>query len=105
MKTDALLEQVLESPKMSLYFQEIQHIFEEERQKRQRFYDTIHEDDKAEFINGEVIMHSPVWLEHNIAAGFLLVLLKTYVDRYELGFVGHEKIMISLRLQQILQQG
>lgn len=96
MKTDTLLEQVLESPKMGLYFQEIQHIFEEERQKRQHFYDTIIDHDKAEFINGEVIMHSPVRLEHTVAAGFLLVLLKTYVDKHDLGFVGHEKIMIPL---------
>jgi hypothetical protein len=30
MKADALLEQILESPRMDLYFQEIQHLFEEE---------------------------------------------------------------------------
>jgi Uma2 family endonuclease len=54
------------------------------------------DDQKAEFINGDVIMHSPVKLQHNAISNRLLTLLDVYVTDNNLGVVGHEKLMISL---------
>ena len=49
-----------------------------------------------EFINGEVIVHSPVKKAHNDISTNLVKLLDTYVTKHDLGFVGYEKIMIRL---------
>ncbi|MDX2245691.1 MAG: Uma2 family endonuclease [Bacteroidia bacterium] len=63
---------------------------------RNTFYNNISEFEKAEFINGEIIIHSPVKKEHNDVTGSLYQLLNTYVKKKKLGYVGYEKIMISL---------
>jgi Uma2 family endonuclease len=92
----SLLDKLLHSPRLPIYVQEIQAVLADEAQKRQRFYNQITEQDKAEFINGEIIFHSPVKLRHNLASGHLYRLLSTFVMQHDLGFVGYEKIMISL---------
>lgn len=91
-----LLEQLIASPKLPQYAQQLQAVLARETLKRQDFYNQISEDDKAEFINGEIILHSPVRLRHNAVGRRLLLLLGSYVQRHDLGFVGYEKIMISL---------
>jgi Uma2 family endonuclease len=62
----------------------------------QHFYNTMQEGQKTEFINGEVIVHSPVKLRHNLASHNLSILLSAYVRKHGLGFVGHEKILVTL---------
>lgn len=56
---ESLLERLLESPKLSLYVEQMQQILQEERKRREEFYNTISGDVKAEFINGEIVYHSP----------------------------------------------
>lgn len=90
---ESILEPIVSSPKLSLYVQQLQTFLNEEEIKRQRFYNEIREDQKAEFVNGEVIIHSPVKIEHNRASVFLCTLLQTYVSTHRLGFVGHENIL------------
>lgn len=63
---------------------------------RETFYAQITENDKAEFINGEVIFHSPVKYRHNGVVRRLLILMDTYVQGHGLGSVGVEKLLISL---------
>ncbi len=89
-------QELLKSPRLSLYAREIQAVLEEESRSRQGFYEQITEGDKAEFINGKIIIHSPAMLRHNATAKRLLVLLDAYVQEHNLGYVGFEKIMISL---------
>jgi Uma2 family endonuclease len=91
-----LLNQLIRSPRLPFYAQRIDAVLEQEAQRRQAFYDQIKEGEKVEFINGEVIVHSPVKLRHTTANKRLLVLLDTHVQRHDLGFVGMEKMMISL---------
>ena len=90
------LEQLLASPRLQLYAQKIGDILAREAQQRQNFYAQLNDGDKAEFINGEVIYHSPVKLRHNRAAKRILTLLDAHVQQHELGYVGFEKILISL---------
>lgn len=92
----ALVEQILEYPDAFLIMQEIQAALSEERKKREAFYNDITDEFKFEFINGEVIMHSPVKKMHNEATGLLFHLIDIYVRKHSLGFVGIEKIMTSL---------
>lgn len=94
--TDTVLEQLLESPKLNVVFAQLQRIVSEEQARRQHFYATLREDEKSEFINGEVIVQSPVKLRHNLASKYLLMLLAAYVRKHGLGLVGHEKLLIAL---------
>ncbi|NKQ36192.1 MAG: Uma2 family endonuclease [Chloroflexi bacterium] len=91
-----LVQDLLNSPRLSLYASQIQAVLDDEARRRQAFYAEISEADKAEFINGEVIYHSPVKLRHNIAVKYLLVLLDAYVRVTDSGLVGFEKLLISL---------
>lgn len=89
-------DQLIASPKLPLYLQQLQQVVEQEQQKRQDFYQMVQEDDKAEFINGEIIFQSPVKLWHYRAGKRLLVMLDIYVQRHQLGLVGYEKLLVSL---------
>lgn len=93
---EAVLEKLLESPRLSLFQREIERVLEAEQARRERFIETVTDAEKAEFINGEVVVHSPVKLQHNVALKRLLILLDTYVEIKELGLVGFEKLLISL---------
>src|SRR5690606_19799752 len=87
------LERVYASPLFPTYVEEMNARLETEARLRREFYEMITEEDKAEFINGEVIYHSPVMLRHTRAAKNLLVLLEAHVTGRALGFVGYEKMM------------
>ena len=64
---ETVLDTLLESPKLTLYYRKIGAVLDEEKRKRQKFYDTMTEQQKVEFINGESVMQSPAKLEHNVA--------------------------------------
>jgi Uma2 family endonuclease len=91
-----LLEQMVHSPRLPQYVRELKDVLSAERGKRRRFFDDLRDDQKAEFINGEVVVHSPARLEHTQTSDNLLALLRAYVQKHELGLVGHEKMLISL---------
>ena len=93
---DTVLEKLIESPKLKLFYAQLHRILDEEHVRRERFYATLQEEEKSEFINGEVIVHSPVKLRHNLASHNLSILLSTYVRKHGLGLVGHEKILVAL---------
>ena len=93
---EALSENIVKSPKLRIYSQEIDNILIEEQKRRKEFYETMKEGEKVEFINGEIVFNSPVKLEHNKTGALLFTLLNTFVNKNNLGFVGNEKIMISL---------
>lgn len=52
--------------------------------------------DKAEFINGSVIVHSPSRARHVLVVTRITVLLHAYVQHRRLGLVTAEKALISL---------
>lgn len=93
---DRDLKQLLDSPRLPFIARKIDAVLADEKRRRRQFYAQISEEDKAEFINGEIVMHSPVRLRHNAASGHLYRLMSSYVGRHRLGFVGLEKIMVSL---------
>lgn len=91
-----VLDPILNSPRFPQYLRLLEEAFKIEQRKREHFYQTITDEDKAEFINGEIIFHSPVKMRHTIVSKHLLLLLETYTRRHNLGFVGHEKVLVSL---------
>ena len=90
---DALVEKLLESPKLPELIDELQARMSEERARRERFYNEITEDQKAEFINGEVIVHSPNKIRHLEVRDNLHTLLRAFVQTRRLGFVAGEKAL------------
>lgn len=90
------LNQILEMPNAALLAERIQSALKAEGEQRRNFYEIIDENKKMEFINGAIEFHSPVKLEHNKATGWLYKLLDTFVAKNNQGFVGIEKILISL---------
>ena len=90
------LQHLLDSPRLPFIARRIDELLAAEDGRRQAFYAQITEGDKAEFINGQAVFPSRVRLRHNQVGKQLLILLDAYVMRHELGYVGYEKIMVSL---------
>ena len=93
---DNILQPILHSPRLKEYMNELSSYIKTEEEKREHFYATVTEQEKAEFINGEVVYHSPVIRKHNYVTGNLFTLLKSFVGANNLGFVGIEKILTKL---------
>jgi Uma2 family endonuclease len=87
---------LLRSPRLPEAMRRLQAVTRAEAKKRRYFYDVVTEQQKAEFINGEIVVHSPVKYQHNQASLRLATLLDAYVRRHALGAVGHEKLLIIL---------
>ncbi|PWK28353.1 Uma2 family endonuclease [Arcicella aurantiaca] len=94
--SNPLISELLKEPDAYLIIQEIENILEDEKARRIAFYNDITEQEKVEFINGEIIVHSPVMKRHNTASLLLAQLMNVYNIKHQLGFVGIEKIMITL---------
>ncbi len=94
--SDQIIEQLMRSPRLPQVAQQLQAILQAEQQKRQRFYDEMTEEQQAEFSNGEIVVQTPVKWRHSQASQNLFALLQAYVQRRALGYVGHEKLLISL---------
>jgi Uma2 family endonuclease len=93
---NAVLEPLLESPKLPLYVEELTRILASERAARQKFRENLEDSDKGEFINGQVFTHSPLRLRHTHARKLLVKLLDTYVVVHGLGWLGDEKVLVAL---------
>ena len=91
-----LINSILSLPNAPIIMNKVNQQLKAEKIKRENFYNEITDEEKVEFINGEIIVHSPVKKEHNDASRFLHQLLGPYVGMNELGYIGYEKIMITL---------
>lgn len=89
----AVLEPIVRSECMLKYVEELNAIVEAETERRERFYDEMTDAEKVEFINGEVIVHSPARAAHLDATYNILTLLGTYVRLRKLGAVYYEKCL------------
>ena len=90
------LNQILEMPNAAILAERLHRALQEEQNKRRHFYEIIVEDKKMEFINGEIIFQSPAKLRHTNSVKLLTNLMSNFVIKNNLGFVGTEKMLISL---------
>ncbi len=91
-----ILESLAQKPNAYQIFEKIQSFIENEKKERHKFHELVHENMKAEFINGAVVMHSPVKLEHWRTSTNLSYSLTGYIKQHDLGEIGVEKVMINL---------
>ncbi|HMQ46460.1 MAG TPA: Uma2 family endonuclease [Saprospiraceae bacterium] len=91
-----ILEKIMKSPDAPNIADRLQSALKDEARRRRDFRNWVDEGVKAEFINGEVVLHSPVKKEHWQTSDFLSTLLSVYIKIRRLGSIGVEKVMISL---------
>ncbi len=93
---DTRVADLLEAPDAKLVIERAQAILANEAERRRAFREWLRDDVKAEFINGEVIMHSPVKRRHLDATQNLMTLLRVFVHLHDLGAVDSEKALVGL---------
>lgn len=87
------LTPLLKSPRLPEIVAALNQRLQTESLDRQRFYDAMSDDQKVEFIEGQVIVHSPARNRHLLAKMNLAILLNTYVRQHTLGEVRDEKCL------------
>jgi Uma2 family endonuclease len=90
------IENIIHNPEFPSILKELNNIWKREQQKREEFYNLITEQQKAEFIEGEIIFHSPVMNRHLNVSTRLTLLLSHLVTVKNLGMIYVEKCLISL---------
>lgn len=91
-----LVERIMRQTTAPLLVEQLKERIAEEHTRRLSFYAWVDEQTKAEFINGEVVVHSPVRRKHWKITDLLSSLLSIYVRLNKLGVIGTEKVMIAL---------
>lgn len=96
------VQDLLASPKLVLHVRRFKEVLEQEHKRRETFQSEAPVDQKAEFINGEIVVSEPVSEAHAEAKERLHALLRTYVrllQSYQRGRVGTikgERMLVSL---------
>ena len=91
----ATLELLLASPALPELLDQGNRAFADEQARRKKFLNDITPEHKWEFIQGEVILHSPALLRHMDASGNLYQLLAAYIHKTQCGSVYLEKALTS----------
>lgn len=79
------LEDLRHSPALPEAIRYLQSLLDEEEKARRRFYEDITDDVKAEFIEGEIIVHSPARLGHLETRDQIHFYLRELVQHHNLG--------------------
>jgi len=93
---ESIVDEIMNSPRAPMILEELQQAWAKEQSYRQRFYKEMTEQQKTEFIRGEVIVHSPAKKRHLEAVGNIYTLLKLFTQKHKLGAVFSEKALIQL---------
>jgi Uma2 family endonuclease len=92
-----ILSALQEHPDVVLLMQEVQAMLNLESEKRKEYRELVHENVRAEFINGEIVYYnSPSKRRHWKVSTNLMIKLGDFVNKNDLGEVGAEKVMIAL---------
>ena len=91
-----VIDQLIREPDFFERLEKLNAAALEEKALRKKFYETITEQVKVEFILGEVLFQSPARLRHVEASDNLFELLSVHAKLNDLGIVRHEKLLISL---------
>jgi len=89
-------QKIMESPDAPRQIEALNQAMNDEKRRRQDFREWVTPDIKAEFVNGEVLVHYPVKRQHWKITDLLSSLLSVYTPTKKLGSVGTEKVMIAL---------
>jgi len=96
MNAAAQVAELMQSPELPLVVRELNEALASERVRRERFREELTGSEKAEFINGKVLVHSPAKKRHLQATGHLFGLLQAHVNHARLGYAASEKALVCL---------
>lgn len=85
-----------QSPLLPQALAELNAFWKDEQARREKFLADMDESTKSEFIEGNIVLHSPAKHQHNAAIKALVQLAGTYVDVHHLGIVLAEHAMLHL---------
>jgi Uma2 family endonuclease len=88
--------ELLKRPDLPLLLETVQQRLEEEAARRHDFREWLDKNKKAEFINGEIVLHSPAKRNHLKTSSNLTMLMEVYVRLKKLGEVLVKKALITL---------
>ena len=89
----AIVEELLRRDDLPDVVSDLQAALADEARRRAEFVESLDEKTYAEFINGEVVVHSPERLEHGEAEDALKFPLKRHARRRKLGLVAGNKLV------------
>lgn len=84
---ETLVEPLRHSPQLVEAVELLSRQIAEEQERRSRFYEEMTPEEKIEFIDGEVVLHSPARKRHLDASALLSRLIGTFVSIRGLGTV------------------
>lgn len=90
---ESLIEPLRHSPRLPEAMNLLQSQMQDEKQRRRKFYEEMTPEQKIEFIDGDVILHSPARNRHLDVTIRVATLMKTYVSLHKLGEVKVEKCL------------
>ena len=93
----AIVQELLRRTDLPDILRETNEAYADEQRRRAEFIEWLDEDKRAEFINGQVVVHSPERVGHGRSEDFLKVLLLLYANIHDLGFVAGNKLVRANR--------
>ncbi len=93
---NVLIAKIMRQPNAPQLAAQLATAIAAEHERRLDFYAWIDEHKKAEFINGQIVLHSPAKKRHLTATKLLSRIVSIYTDIKQLGETFFEKAMISL---------
>lgn len=96
MRVDPIIEPLMQSSKLPVYLEALNAFYASEKKKRDEFHAWLTPNMKAEFINGDVVVHSPARNKHIDVTRRLTILLSTHAALHDLGTVKTEKALVKL---------
>jgi hypothetical protein len=99
---DAILQPILQSPKLPDYVEELKRVLEEEEKRRKEFYEWLDEDKRTEFIGGQVVIHSLARAVHIEVLQSLLLAIVPFVQPNKLGKVYTQQALIKLKRSDVM---
>ncbi len=90
---DQLIQSLKHSPQLPQALAKLHSDFEAEKLQRLSFYRDMTPEQKIEFIDGEVVLHSPARSRHLKVTLWIARLLSGYVDARQIGTVMSEKCL------------
>ncbi len=91
-----IIDKIVHSPQMPQYISVLNDLWNEEQKKRKQFYEDMDESRKMEFIEGEIIVHSPAKDIHIMVQQNLAAIVSTFAIINNLGKVRGEKALVRL---------
>ncbi len=93
---DTVLEPLMKRPDLPQLVATLNEQLQREHELRETFLRELTPNEKAEFIGGERILHSPARAAHIRAAKRLIKIIDEYVMKHNLGEVFFEKALVHL---------